>query len=498
MLPWYYGDSKIMQQIIRGDADEICAARKTLLHIIAQYYVDTATEDGVILWEQELGLTPRKGSSIDLRKAQIKAKLQRPAIMTPRQIESIVNLFLTQGIKAHVIEMPGTYHFRIDIPFGSLLWRAEMEQAVDAAKPAHLGYNIRYTLLNHELEDSIPVGGKDFEDFDVWSALPIEERVPYGRKLNYPAYDKTRRYGGGRMANGHVPYDRTCNYSGIDKATNWSYGKPLSYQFIPTGAASADGAYTYQGLITYNGEAPQKLEYDDLLDELATIVMFLSPEKGEFDDSPAAIVQHNGLMRYTGDHRYGDNPSALDADGGLEIRRYHRYNGHISHNGGDINITDGSLSYNMLHRYDGGMANQYDVQTISDRLGGALDYDHKAKNIPYDLLHPRLVDNVDNIVDSMAAETNIGGMDDVMLQRMQYDNVWQYNGQARGGIMLGAVADAGGTLEIIRGIRCDGSIDYTGVQASDRLTADGTTPYNHTVTYKGGTTYVLRRQSALL
>lgn len=151
-LPWYYQDSKIMQGIMHGDAEEIEAIRADIEFIFSQFYIDTATESGVALWEKELGITPISGATLELRKAQIKAKLQRPAIMTPKQIQSIANLFTKSG-GAVVTEVPGSYHFHIKIPFGDLLWPAEMKEAIREAKPAHLGFDValkwgRLFLLN--------------------------------------------------------------------------------------------------------------------------------------------------------------------------------------------------------------------------------------------------------------------------------------------------------------------------------------------------------------
>ena len=125
-LPWYYQDSKIMQGIMHGDAEEVEAIRADIEFIFSQFYIDTATESGVVLWEKELGITPISGATLELRKAQIKAKLQRPAIMTPKQIQSIANLFTKSG-GAVVTEVPGSYHFHVKIPFGDLLWPAEMK-----------------------------------------------------------------------------------------------------------------------------------------------------------------------------------------------------------------------------------------------------------------------------------------------------------------------------------------------------------------------------------
>ena len=91
-LPWYYQDSKIMQEILDAQADEITDIRANILYILRQFYVDTADARGISLWENELGISHDPGDKLELRKAQVKAKLHRPPIMTPRQLEKILNL----------------------------------------------------------------------------------------------------------------------------------------------------------------------------------------------------------------------------------------------------------------------------------------------------------------------------------------------------------------------------------------------------------------------
>lgn len=93
--------------------------------------------------------------------------------MTPARIESIVNLFTKKG-GAIVSEVPGRYHFHIKIPFGDLIWPAEMKEAVEEAKPAHLGFDValkwgRLFLLN-------AAGGVEKEEIP---ATKWTEKKPY-------------------------------------------------------------------------------------------------------------------------------------------------------------------------------------------------------------------------------------------------------------------------------------------------------------------------------
>ena len=171
-LSWYYGNSRIMQSVLDSQGFEIDSARTALEEILKQYYADTA-DWGIERWEKELAVTPPENADIALRRALVKAKLLRPAVMTPAQIQAIINQFVL-GQSARVIEIPQTYTFRIDIPLGDLLWKTEMRQALEEAKPAHLSYAIRYTVFSG-LDDTAAMG----EDFAAQMALLLKDYYPW-------------------------------------------------------------------------------------------------------------------------------------------------------------------------------------------------------------------------------------------------------------------------------------------------------------------------------
>ena len=276
-LPWYYQDSKIMQGIMHGDAEDVDAIRADIMFIFSQFYIDTATESGVVLWEKELGITPISGATLELRKAQIKAKLQRPAIMTPKQIQSIANLFTKSG-GAVVTEVPGSYHFHVKIPFGDLIWPAEMKEAIREAKPAHLGFDValkwgRIFLLNSS-------GG--IERVEIPGKSWIEKRpyIVFDTGMNGSGVVATRTssrtdttthraivFTGGRT-NGTFTTNRSGGYAvnrkdvGHDVTDTWSVfsGDRLNSRASPhtNDAASATKSRTYhrpdwQDVVSWDG-----------------------------------------------------------------------------------------------------------------------------------------------------------------------------------------------------------------------------------------------------
>lgn len=412
-IPWYYEDSTVMNQIICSQSEEIVAIRETIMHILAQFYVDTAAEDGIILWEKELGLTPREEASLDLRKAQVKAKLQLPAIMTPMQIQSIVNLFVNNRT-AKVVELPGTYHFRIDIPFGDLIWSAEMRQAVEEAKPAHLGYSIRYTLMNGELDDTYLLTDDGLADMSVSAAFIFEDTVPLGDR------DRHKTLDGSWQLSGPLCLDGT-----------WQLGGSLKLNGIPLDAAQLDNDF----------------------DDLCPVEVNLA---NGFEETITTALQLNGSFALDGEYQLGEEPAPVDLGGGIEIDVVHRLDGSWQLDGGDINILDGSIQLNGEFDLSGGGIRLH-TQTYTGSLNGSLSYCRPKKNAPYDAMHPALYDTISPPGEGLVTAVSVGGFEDDATHfvakldgSMPLDGSWQLHENY-------FPLDAGGRIEIIEVHKLDGS-----------------------------------------
>jgi hypothetical protein len=413
MLPWYYQDSKIMNDIINSQSDEVVAVRATILHILQQFYVDTASADGIVLWEQELGLTPKEGATLALRKAQIKAKLQRPAIMTPLQIQSIINLFVDNRT-ARVVELPGTYHFRIDIPFGDLIWSAEMRQALEEAKPAHLGYSIRYTLMNGELDDTYLLTDDDLADMSVSATFIFEDTVPLGDSGRHKTLDGS-----------------------------WQLSGPVCL----------DGTWQLDGSLRLNGIPLDAVQLDNDFDELGPVEVNIA---NGFDEPITTALQLNGSFALDGEYQLGEAPAPVDLGGGIEIDVVHQLDGSWQLDGGDINILDGSMQLNGDFDLSGGGIRLH-TQTYTDSLKGSISYRRPKKNAPYDITHPALYDTVSPPGEGLTTAVSVGGFEDDAAHfvakldgSMPLDGSWQMQENY-------FPLDAGGRIEIIEVHKLDGS-----------------------------------------
>lgn len=62
------------QTINRANEPEISLAWDALTRVLANQFLEDADEDGVAIWEQELGIRPKDTDTMEARKARIKAK----------------------------------------------------------------------------------------------------------------------------------------------------------------------------------------------------------------------------------------------------------------------------------------------------------------------------------------------------------------------------------------------------------------------------------------
>lgn len=347
-LSWYYGNSRIMQSVLDSQGVEIDAARLTLEEILKQAYVDTATW-GLELWEKELAVTPPEGAELALRRALVNAKLLRPAIMTPEQIQAIINQFVA-GKTARVIQIPKTYTFRVDIPLGDLLWKVEMRQALEEAKPAHLGYAIRYTVFSG-LDEKAAIS----EDFAAQMALLLSDHYPW------PG----------------LRFDGSWALHDISKL---------------------DGAWPLDAArhLDHRLPVPPGVRLDSKVDVLGPLLLRASGMR----EAPEAKRTLDGRWTLDGRHLLGNNPAPIDASGDLIVRRYRRLDGKWNLDGGDKNLLDGSFLLDGRAPLDGG-GNRLGVRQYADRIDGALKLQHIEKFSPSSEKHPAFMEEM-NVIDQGA------------------------------------------------------------------------------------------------
>ena len=132
--------------------------------IFQQFFIETATW-GLSNWENVLGITPNAGDDYVQRRNRILMRFQSVQTTTPAYIESLVKRYMSAGSVVKVEEQNPEYDFRIVTTNGNILYLADMIEAINTFKPAHLGYGIaiqkeldftgndriRYGLLNAQI-----------------------------------------------------------------------------------------------------------------------------------------------------------------------------------------------------------------------------------------------------------------------------------------------------------------------------------------------------------
>lgn len=341
---WYYGNSRIIQSVLDSQGVEIDAARMALEESLKQVYANTA-EWGLEKWEKELAVTPPEGAELALRQALVKTKLLRPAVMTPAQIQAVINQFIA-GRTAKVVEIPKAYTFRIDIPLGDLLWKAEMRQALEEAKPAHLGYAIRYTVFSG-LDETATIS----EDFAAQMALLINDHYPW------PGL----RFDGSWALHDISKLDGTWP---LDTARRLDHRLPV----------------------------PPGVRLDSKVDVLGPLLLRASGMR----EAPEAKRTLDGRWILDGRQLLGNNPAPIDASGDLIVRRYRRLDGKWSLDGGDKNLLDGSFLLDGRATLDGG-GNRLGVRQYIDRIDGRLVLQHIEKFNPMSERHPAFSETISAI-----------------------------------------------------------------------------------------------------
>ncbi len=115
--------------------------RLFLPEITKQFFIETATW-GLPSWEDVYQTNPPYDANIDLRRTLVKAKMLGRQPATKHRVELLVNTF-TKGGDAYVEEDVAPGSFRLHFP-SIILWQEQLEEALDAAVPAHLMYDLHF------------------------------------------------------------------------------------------------------------------------------------------------------------------------------------------------------------------------------------------------------------------------------------------------------------------------------------------------------------------
>lgn len=174
-LPHYYEKSRVMRAVAEAQGKEIVSLWTTLDEILKQFFVETATEWGLDLWEQMLGLKSYSGKPLDHRRSRIISKLRGIGTVTVNMIKNVAESYVYGTVE--IIQHPERYTFTIKFidQRGIPLNLDDVKAAIEEIKPAHLAveYEFTYTVWG-ELDDwkttwgELNTKGVTWEQLKTW------------------------------------------------------------------------------------------------------------------------------------------------------------------------------------------------------------------------------------------------------------------------------------------------------------------------------------------
>lgn len=143
-LPWYYQDNNTMTELQEVLSGGIGALAYHVADLDKQLFIDSSTW-GIARWEKEFGLSTNMALTYEERREIIKAKLRGRGTTTIQMIKDTAEAF--SGGEVNVIEYHGEYRFVVQF-IGVKGIPRNMQGFIDmleSIKPAHLGYEFKYT-----------------------------------------------------------------------------------------------------------------------------------------------------------------------------------------------------------------------------------------------------------------------------------------------------------------------------------------------------------------
>lgn len=143
--PEYFRSDRTFLALLQAEGGEFDQIRASMNDILAQFYVETATDWGLDLWEQMLGLTSYAGKPLDQRRSRIISKLRGMGTVTVHLIKNVAESYVYGTVE--VTEHPELYSFTIKFvdPIGIPPNLDDLKEAIEEIKPAHLAVEYQFT-----------------------------------------------------------------------------------------------------------------------------------------------------------------------------------------------------------------------------------------------------------------------------------------------------------------------------------------------------------------
>jgi hypothetical protein len=172
--PQFLQNSRVYQSIIDAGGKEFDTQRAATEDILKQFYVETATEWGLALWEQMLGLPTVAGKPDSERRSKILSKLRGIGTVTVNFLKNIASSYDNGTIELE--DHPENYSFIIrfvDVR-GIPPNLADLQEAIEEVKPAHLAVVYEQKYLTWAELDSMNLTWEQLDAMHLtWEQLAV-------------------------------------------------------------------------------------------------------------------------------------------------------------------------------------------------------------------------------------------------------------------------------------------------------------------------------------
>jgi hypothetical protein len=140
-LPEFLSADETISDLSAVESEEHERARLAIQDLFNNLFIETSTW-ALAKWEELLELTPATTDTYEQRRNRILLRLQSNQTSTPDYIVNLARRYMSADSEVSLVEDNENYKFRLVNRSGSILYSADLLNALDTYKPAHLQYGI--------------------------------------------------------------------------------------------------------------------------------------------------------------------------------------------------------------------------------------------------------------------------------------------------------------------------------------------------------------------
>jgi hypothetical protein len=162
-----------MRVIFQSIGEELDDAREAIRAVFKQFYVDTADEWGIKIWERELELPPGDLETVDERRQRIKARLRGNGTATIKAIKAAAEAYDKGSIDVAVDYSQYTVIRFVDTT-GVPSNLEDLKLIVREMVPAHLALSYEQNYFLWDDLDGLNITWDEFDALDLsWDELEV-------------------------------------------------------------------------------------------------------------------------------------------------------------------------------------------------------------------------------------------------------------------------------------------------------------------------------------